>query len=178
MVTGPWRSTRTRSLDYPSLWWARAHDVRFGPVALTVRVPPEPAGQETTLVASGRPQRVNLLLLESLGGERVRLNLIQNEFLILRTPVLEAHGGRLDLRVDAPWLYPPRDHPYWDAFDPAVARERQTLFRLEAAPSAPVSEHSIHTADPVSFEPAVAGAAAEATGSPYVESLRAAPSAP
>jgi hypothetical protein len=166
------------ALDYPSLWWARARDIRFGPVALTVRVPPEPAGRETTLVASGRPQRVNLLLLESFGGERVRLDLIQNEFLIVRTPALEARGGRLDVRVDAPWLYPPRDHPYWDAFDPRVARERQTLFRLEVPPSTTVSEHSIHTADPVAFEPAVAGTALEGTGSPCVETVRAAPSAP
>jgi hypothetical protein len=160
-----------RILDYPSQWWSRAKGVSFGPLALSVRVPPGPPGSRTILVASGRPQRVNLLVLEREGGDQARLELIQNEFVVLRTPGLAVGDGRLDLRLDAPWLYPPASSPYWDAFDPPVARERQTLFRIESGARA-FAEHSLRSADPVSFEPAIADRAQAAAGAPYVESVR------
>jgi hypothetical protein len=160
------------ALDYPSLWWSRAKAMPFGPVGMTLRIPPGPAGSRTTLMASGRPQRVNQLILERMGGGRVRLDLIQNEFLVLRTPAIDAGGGRLAVRVDAPWLYPPAASPYWDGTDPAAARERQTLFGIDWGLGA-VFEHSIHSADPVAFEPVVAGASQSEPGSPHVESMAA-----
>ena len=159
------------ALDYPSAWWARARGIRFGPVELTVRVPVGAAGAPTALLASGRPQRVNLLVLENLGGGQVRLDLVENEFPVLRSAVLAVPAGRLDLRLDAPWLYPPRAHPYWDPLDPAGALERQTLFRLETDQGT-FAEHSIRSADPVGFAPAVADRAQAAPGAAYIESIR------
>lgn len=158
------------ALDYPSQWWARERGIRFGPLAMAIRIPPGPAGARTTLMASGRPQRVNQLILERLDAGGARLVLVQNEIRVLETPPLAVAGGRLAVRLDAPWLYPPPAHPYWDGLDPAVARERQTLFRIEWD-SGGVLVHSIHSADPVRFEPAVAGPPESEPGSPFVESL-------
>jgi len=165
------------ALDYPSQWLAREKGIRFGPVGMVIRIPPGPPGTRTTLMASGRPQRVNQLILERVDGEHVRLDMIQNEFIVLQSPVLDARGGRLGIRVDAPWLYPPAAHPYWDALDPAVALDRQTLFGIGWA-SGNVTAHSIHSADPVAFEPAVAGRSELDPVSPYVESMGAAAPGP
>ncbi|HXQ79977.1 MAG TPA: hypothetical protein VN775_01605 [Opitutaceae bacterium] len=161
------------TLDYPSLWWARAKGVRFGPLSLVIRIPPAPAGARAVLVASGRPQNSNRLILERVDGEHARLVLAHNEFRVLETPELALRGGRLAVRLDAPWLYPPPAHPYWDGVDPAVALERETLFRIEWD-SGGVLVHSVHSADPVALEPAVAGGPIPGSDSPYVESLSAA----
>ncbi len=164
-------SAIARALDYPSQWWSRAQGAYFGPVALSVRIPPGPPGSRTILAASGRPQRVNLLVLERERGDQARLELIQNEFVVLQTPELAVGDGRLDLRLEAPWLYPPPASPYWGAFDREVAHERQTLFRIEAGAKT-FAEHSLHSADPVAFEPAIADRSQAAPGAPYVESVR------
>jgi hypothetical protein len=103
-------------------------------------------------------------------AQHVRLDLIENEFINLQSPELEVAGGRLDIRLEVPWLYPPAAHPYWDRFSPADARERQTLFRIDWGPAS-VSAHSIHSADPVAFGPAVATRPEAEPGSPYVESI-------
>jgi len=165
------------ALDYPSLWWARERGVRFGPVDLVLRVPGEPAGASTVLMASGRPQRVNQLLLERVDGGHVRLALVQNDHRVLETPGLAVRGGRMKVRLEAPWLYPPGAHPYWDGLDPAAALERQTLFSI-AWDSGAVRVRSARSVDAVAFEPAVLGPAQAAPGSPCVESEAPAPPAP
>ena len=68
----------------------------------------------------------------------------------------------MHVRLDAPWLYPPRAHPYWDGLDPAAAQERQTLFSI-AWDSGAVRVRSARSADPVGFAPAVAGPGAGGT---------------
>ena len=163
------------ALDYPSLWWAESHGTRFGPVDLVVRVPPGATGGDTVLVASGRPQRVNQLLGEARGGA-IRLILAENQHVILATSAVPAPGGRLPFRLSAPWLYPPPEHPYWDAVkDPAVLKERQTLFSVEW-PLGGSSTHSTRADDATDLEPAVRTGSPEDTDSPYVESI--APAAP
>jgi hypothetical protein len=163
------------ALDYPSQWRARQEGIHFGPVAMVLRIPPGPAGARTTLMANGRPQRVNQLILERVDGDRVRLVLVQNEFRVLESPALAVKAGRLAVRLDAPWLYPPPAHPYWDGMDPAAALELQTLFGI-AWDSGAVTAHSIRSVDPVGFEPAVAGSAQAEPDTPSVESI--APAAP
>ena len=142
---------------------------------MVLRIPPGPAGARTTLMANGRPQRVNQLILERVDGDRVRLVLVQNEFRVLESPALAVKAGRLAVRLDAPWLYPPPAHPYWDGMDPAAALELQTLFGI-AWDSGAVTAHSIRSVDPVGFEPAVAGSAQAEPDTPSVESI--APAAP
>jgi hypothetical protein len=160
-------------LDYPSLWSARAQGVKFGPMELAIRVPPSPDGTETALLASGRPQMANQLLLRRVDRGHVRLILVANEHTILATPDLDVPDGTLHVRLSAPWLYPPAAHPYWDALDPAGRQEGQTLFSIEWD-SGRVYNHSGQFFDPVSFEPAVQGPSGDSPGMPYVESMAAA----
>jgi hypothetical protein len=158
------------ALDYPSLWWARSHRVSFGPVDVAIRVPPSPGASQTVLLASGRPQSVNQLLIERLDGGRVRLVLAQNLHQVLATPPIDAPGGRLGIRLEAPWLYPPPAHPYWDGVPPALRQELQTLFSIGWGRGA-TRVHSDHSADPVDFAPAVRGGSDEASGLPWVEAV-------
>lgn len=162
------------ALDYPSLWAARARGVRFGPVDLSIRVPPGRAGgADTVLVASGRAQRANRLLLRRLDAGRVMLVLEENDHEVLATTALEPRDGVLRVRLSAPWLYPPAAHPYWDAVEPRRRSELQTLFAIEWG-CGRAAVHSTRSADAVAFEPAVRrGPGADPAG-PYVESIAAA----
>lgn len=165
------------ALDYPSLWAARARGVAFGPVDLAIRIPGAAGPAETVLLASGRPQRANRLLVRRLGAGRVSLALAEDEHTVLETPALDAPGGLLRVRLAAPWLYPPAAHPWWDGMDPALRRERQSLFSLEW-PAGGAAVRAERSADPVAFEPEVQGASAGDPGRPFVESLAAAPARP
>jgi hypothetical protein len=164
------------ALDYPSYWWARAHGVAYGPVDLVARVPSSPSDRETILVASGRPQFVNHLILEQYASAGARLVLTVNQHHVLDTPEFSMPSVRLHVRLDAPWLYPPAESPYWDAVtDPAVRERRQTLFSLEwDTGSAAIT--SDHYGDPIKFEPVFRVASQAAPGSPFIESF--APAAP
>jgi hypothetical protein len=163
------------TLDYPSFWWAKAHGVAYGPVDIVARVPASSSDRETILVASGRPQFVNHLILEQ-HGAKAHLVLAVNQHHVLDTPEFPMAGGRLHIRLSAPWLYPPAESPYWDAVtDPAVRERLQTLFSFEwDSGSAAIS--SDHYGDPIKFEPVYRVASQAAPGSPFVESF--APAAP
>jgi len=160
-----------RVLDAPSLWVMRAEGLEFGPLDLDIRVPGSaPAG--TVLVASGRPQMVNQLILDPADESHVRLSLAENQHVILRTGPLAVTGGRLHVRLSAPWLYPPPEHPYWDGFgDPARRVDLQTFFSIETGRAA-ASDHSLRSFDAASFRPAVLGASSANPDSPYVETSK------
>jgi hypothetical protein len=159
------------ALDLPSDWWARAAGVRYGPVDLVIRVPPGAPPEETVLVASGRPQRSNQLVLQALGGGRFRLALDDNQHPVLETPPLEARDGVLRVRVSAPWLYPPPEHPYWDRVaDPGLRDDLQHRFAVDWG-AGRAETHSALSSDPVSLEPAVRWASPDRPATPFVESL-------
>lgn len=163
------------ALDYPSFWWARMQGVAYGPVDLVARVPATATDGETILVASGRPQFVNHLILEQYSGERARLVLTVNQHHVLDTPEFLLRGGSLHIRLGAPWLYPPAESPYWDAVpDPAVRERRQTLFSLEWD-SGSTAIFSGHYGDPIKFTPVFRVASQAAPGSPFIESFAPAP---
>jgi hypothetical protein len=164
-----------RTLNAPSAWWAARSGVGYGPVALVVRVPPEAPAAGTVLLAAGRPQMLNFLMLIKEPDGRVRLTLALNEHHVLDTPAFRADGGVVRIRLDAPWLYPPADHPYWDRIrDPAARPDSESLFSIDfGAGSARI--HSSHSADAVAFAPTVLGAAAAPPGTPFVESILPAP---
>jgi hypothetical protein len=145
------------ALDYPSTWWAASQGIRFGPMDLRVRMPSSPRIGETVLVANGRPQRVNQLLVRGDVGGKAVLVLAENEHPVLETPAISVPADGLHLRLDAPWLYPPGESPYWDGIaDPAARLERETLFSIRWDGGA--SEiHSVLSADATAFEPAVRG---------------------
>jgi hypothetical protein len=163
-------SALAHMLDYPSLWLARSQEKKFGPVDLAIRVPPSPKGTETVLLASGRPQMVNQLILQRVDPDHVRLILMESEHKVLATPDLVTPGGVLNVHLSAPWLYPPTAHPWWDGMVPALKEDRQTLFSL-GWDSGTVYVHSTRSFDPVNFEPAVQLRSAERPEMPYVESM-------
>jgi hypothetical protein len=166
------------TLDYPSAWWAKANAVPYGPVELDVQVPPGTAAQQTVLLASGRPQRANQLVLDVLGDAGLRLTLADNQHVVLATPELRPGGTGLHLRLDAPWLYPPRESPYWDRIDDLVTRASlQHLFALKWD-GGEVSAHSSLSNDPTAIRPTMRAQSDAGPGSPYVEALRPATVAP
>ena len=164
------------ALDAPSAWWIRSKAVEFGPLELDIRVPAGATG-ETVLVASGRPQMVDKLVVSRADGEHVRLILAENERIAVQTGPLALDQGRLVVRLDAPWLYPPAEHPYWDS---VAGPERRARLRMESIAVGPqvFSGPLTHAFDAAGFEPAVRGRAAGVSDLPWVESVRRLPRSP
>lgn len=158
------------ALNYPSQWWAREEGIRFGPLELAVRIPDSPAAASTVLVASGRPQWMNRLVANRVDRGHVQLALLENDRRVLETPVLPVSGGQLRIRLDAPWLYPPAAHPYWDGMEPGRARKLQDLFSIRWG-SGGVAARLRSSVDPVALEPLVNLRPPDGPGSPYVESV-------
>jgi hypothetical protein len=157
------------ALDYPSFWWARAHRVAYGPVDIEITIPSAAKPAQTVLVASGRPQNMNQLVLErTAAGDRLLLSV--NEHRVLETPVLPVGQEKRYVRVEAPWLYPPRESPFWDGAAPAFRSDQQCRFEI-AWGTGEASTYSARSADAVGFSPAVLGHADSGTGSPWVDSV-------
>jgi hypothetical protein len=161
-------ATAAHALDYPSLWWAKAHGVEFGPVDLSVRIDPKGPARTTVLMASGRPQNENQLKVEQGGDGQARILLTENERIVLETVPFPVGSDTLKLHVEAPWLYPPAEHPYWDSVgDPAQRRTLQTRFSVEWNGGG-TGTSSPHSADPVAFAPAILGSDAASPGVPWI----------
>jgi hypothetical protein len=160
------------ALDYPAQWRARAMGIEYGPVDLVVALPSTSADTRTVLLASGRPEMVNYLLVDHSRDGHARFVLAWNEHHVIDTPPIAARG-EIHLRIDAPWLYPPTDDPYWDAIPEPARSKRQSLFAI-AWDAGSVRIQSPHFADSVAFEPNVLGPAQAGPQSPAVESLHAA----
>ena len=166
------------ALDYPSEWWIGAKGIRFGPVDLAVRVPASSPAGETVLAASGVPLRVNQLVLGLADPSHARIILSGNEDTVLETRIFPIQGGRIRVRLSAPWLYPPPEHPYWDGIaDPSRRLDLQSLFSVDWGPGA-LSGHSAHSFDASGFAPAVLGAGGPDPVSPFVESVAPVPQGP
>jgi hypothetical protein len=166
------------TLDYPSAWWAQKNAVPYGPVELDVSVPPGSPAEETVLLASGRPQRANQLVLDVDGDGGLRLTLADNQHPVLVTPVLHAVGNALHLRVDAPWLYPPRESPYWDRInDPVTRADLQQLFAVKWDGGG-VSARSPLSNDATAYRPTMRTKSDAGSGSPFVAAMRPAGVAP
>ena len=163
------------ALDYPSEWWIRGRGIRFGPLDLGVRVPPTSPPGETVLAASGFPEKVNQLVLDRVDAGHLRLILNGNEDSVLETPQFAVRDSSLRVRLSAPWLYPPPEHPYWDHVGDAAHRaDLQALFSVDWG-SGSQSAHSAHSFDAAGYAPAVLGPQAAYPDTPYVESAVPAP---
>jgi len=160
-------------LDLPSSWRIRSLGVVFGPLELDLRVPASAKG-DTVVVASGRPQMVDQLIVSPTDAGHARLVLAENRHNPLETGPLELRQGRLHVLLQAPWLYPPPEHPYWDAYSPESRARLQALVSVTVDGKVTTSR-SVHPFDAASFEPAVLGASEAAPGSPYVETIARAP---
>jgi hypothetical protein len=164
------------ALDYPSALWAAKNRTAYGPVDMDVQVPVPSAKGETVLLASGRPQRSNQLLLETLGDGNVRLTLADNQHPVLVTPRISVEGSHLHLSVAAPWLYPPVESPYWDRIaSPSARADLQRGFSI-SWDSGHSEAQSTLSNDATAFHPTVRTPADAEPGSPRVDSI--APMAP
>jgi hypothetical protein len=167
----PWAyAVAAHAMDYPSQWWASAKGIQFGPLDIAVRFPESRGASQTVLVATGRPLWMNRLVADRVDGDHVQLILLENDRTILVTPAVPVKGGLLRIRLDAPWLYPPAAHPYWDGLEPGRARELQNLFAVRWD-SGGAAAHSRCLVDPESLEPLVNLRSPDEPDSPYVESV-------
>lgn len=159
------------ALDYPSLWQSQSHGYVFGPADLVIRIPTAAAAPWTPLMASGRPGMTNQLVLEQLGPARFRFTLVDDQHTTLVSREVAARGGVLRVHVEAPWLYPPAEHPYWDAVsDPKRRAELQSLFAL-GTEDGEVRAIWTHAPDPIEYEPTLLTEKAAPAGSAWVVSF-------
>jgi hypothetical protein len=158
-------------LDYPSLWVAKGEGAVFGPVGLTIRVPAE-GSPATVLLSSGRQGMMNQLILERTGPGRARLVMTENFLtLVLASQDFPIRGGEVRARIDAPWLYPPPQHPWWDGIaDPEMRRDLQSHFGI-FVDRRESEAHTVHFFDSTRFEPWVAKRATVGADDAWVESL-------
>jgi len=171
-------------LNYPSQWAAERQGIVFGPVDVKIQIPQEarsaaaaggPNGTSSAprrfvLIASGRPAMVNQLVIEFTDPRHVRLSLVENDFIIVSTADLPVDSGTVSARLEAPWLYPPAAHPYWDTYDPGMRLVLQTRFALTTSGGTAV-RNSTYCFDSVRFEPVVRTRALAEAGAPWVEAL-------
>jgi hypothetical protein len=159
-------------LDTPSWWWSRARGVGApGPVDLDLRIPRIPQGR-VILLASGRPQMVNELVLAPVDAGHVKLILAENQHVTLETAPLPLDHGELKVRVVAPWLFPPAAHPFWDALaDPASRHELQTRYEITSA-SGNFETHAEALFDAAGFAPVVLTQEVAGPGFAYVAAVR------
>ncbi|HEY5079022.1 MAG TPA: hypothetical protein VII43_04220, partial [Opitutaceae bacterium] len=156
-------------LDYPSLWVALASGARFGPMELAVRLGPYHGPDSSVLLRSGRPGMMNQLVLERPGPGVARLVLTENSLTGLAATPLFPVGDAVQVRVEAPWLYPPPQNPWWDEIgDEGLRRDLQTRFSISAA-GVEGGAHSAAFFDSTRFAPWVG---ARGAASAWVESSR------
>jgi hypothetical protein len=148
------------ALNYPSYWAAQESGRTFGPVALEVHLAASDPGRSVVLLATGQPGTMNRLVLESIAPAQWRLRLVMNNLIMLETPVFHHEGLELHVECHAPWLYPPANHPYWQAAQNAGdAARNQTLLGLKVDDRW-VSRQAVRIFDASGFEPSVRTSAA------------------
>ena len=161
-----------RLLDYPSMWIARSQEAVFGPVAIAVRVLPSPNGSQTVLLSSGRPGMMNQLVLIRTDPGHARLIMAENLLSpVCVTPPLPITNGLIVARIDAPWLYPPPQSPWWDAIvRQALRDDLRTRFSILASGGGALA-HTPRFFDPTRFEPWVATRGSPGTADAWVEAV-------
>jgi hypothetical protein len=169
VVYGAW----ARVMDYPSLWWTKLRGIEFGPLELTVRLSPLERTGGVALLSSGRRDRSNELVLVRTDSTHARLELVEEgSRVVASSRPIEAKEGIIRVRVEAPWLYPPPQHPYWDRFPDAALRHRlQIRFALDVAGQPPV-EAEATSSEAEELRPGVLGRGDPGSAVGWVESWR------
>lgn len=145
-----------RVLDYPSLWYARSKGVPYGPIAIAARFRAYRGQEACVLVSSGRAGMLNELIAERIDADHVRLVLVENGLSgVVASPVVAIEQGMVVARVEAPWLYPPREHPWWDTIaDPALRGELEQRFSITVKGSCNAARSRLYF-DPTGLQPRV-----------------------
>ncbi len=165
-------SAIARVFDYPSLWQAARQGEEFGPADLVVRVPAGSTAAWTPLAASGRPGMTNQLVLERLGEGHYRFRLTDDQHTTLLSPDLAPEKGALRVHVEAPWLYPPSEHPYWDRVGDLALRGRLQALYVLRTPAGESSALWTHAPDPIGYQPTLRTEDAAEPLTPWVASFQ------
>lgn len=123
----------SRELDRPALWYARHTGQTFGPVHCQLHLEPTFSGV-SVLAQNGLEGQENLFLVRSVDSRHVRLEFDQRDdgssWVRLMSEPIAIDSGPIDLRFEAPWLYPPAGTDYWDQFPEQTILEKQTCFTI------------------------------------------------
>ena len=158
-------------LNYPSDLYAQFTNREFGPVVIDIRLSETFARTDTVVLSSGRAGMLNKLVVERLAPNRVRISVGFNDTTLFGTGVMAHEGNLIRLELHTPWLYPPREHPYWSRFtDPAQRRRLQANTVLATSAGTILGESNWYC-DPADFEPNVSPAHPERPGSAWIEKL-------
>jgi hypothetical protein len=109
------------ALDYPSYWYDRIFDVRYGPLKLDLTFPANKPGENEPLVVTGWGPWSNVVYVRYCDRDHLQIGFI-GPFTVTRSEVFEidyakAHAVTLSMGS----LYPPRDSPYFDSLSEADA---------------------------------------------------------
>lgn len=148
------------TLDYPSAWFADLRGHNFGPVALEVRLSPTETRGTTVLVADGRPNEVLQLQLQRTDAHHIVLRLLTNRLIMVETPELTVPDA-FTVKCEAPWLYPPAEHPYWDRYGKSPDGEARRLLFSITVNHVVYRRFGVWTFDPSRLDPVIQTAAAE-----------------
>jgi len=72
---------------------------------------------------------LNKLVVERLAPDRVRLSVGFDRTSLLGTAVMAHPGALIHVELHTPWLYPPREHPYWRRSTDTAQRRRLQVER-------------------------------------------------
>jgi len=163
--------TVARILNYPSYWAASRDNMAFGPVALEIRLAEKPTNDSAILLAAGSQSMMNRLIIDRVAPGQVKLRLTVNDLVIVETPTVACHGPAFHMVCEAPWLYPPAAHPFWDSFtDPSERQLRQTTFAIEVG-GIRHARQTIWGFDATRLEPWVRTEAAQSHSCAWVERI-------
>jgi hypothetical protein len=115
---------------------------------------------------------LNKLVVERLAPHRVRLSVGFNQTSLLGTAVMAHPGTLIHVELHTPWLYPPREHPYWQRFTDPAQRRRLQANTVIATSAGTIIGESNWFCDPASFDPIVRTANARTPGGAWVEAAR------
>lgn len=159
------------TLNYPSYWMAERAGEKFGPVALDIRIPEKFARGDTIVLATGRQDMLNQLIIERLAPHRVRIRVAVNDLTIIATPVMQHGSSLIHIELHAPWLYPPIAHPYWRRFKNPVQRNQLQAITVLATPAVTMSLESKWFFDSLAFGPYIRTSSKDRGDGAWVEAM-------
>lgn len=103
-----------------------------GPLELTVVLPPFTHPHVEPLLVTGYGVATDYVWIEYLDASQIRLGVEHTLYGgLVSAPLAIDPAGEQRIRIEVGGLYPPREHPYFDAFSPAEALRRQETVRID-----------------------------------------------
>ena len=156
-------------LDRPSDLYARAAGKSFGPLELNVSLAPHSKSGTDVLVVSGRPGRMHELLIRRIDAGHARLVVAENDLATLVTPEFSTGSNPLHVRLEAPWLYPPAAHPYWQRQPQAAASSALQSRQVVTVNGVATRADTPHSYDAAGFAPLLVTRAMDPSAGAWIE---------